>query len=245
MITTLIILLLIFLVWTYYVQLIGIIPCLLILTGIVLVICVYLCWNKIKQLYHKIIPLPDWFKWILFVAYTIALLYPIIPDVCHRITTESLSRHLYILILGGVLLTYIVCHLIVTTYQKFTLYRKVFTNRQQFSIWNNDNQKVDFWDYLWSSLEISKESLSWIRTYTTLFCYPLFIVCYIISLSKDWNKLYSAIGMGSICIAIFALWYAVNTTIRSKNAASATNRALKDMMPSIDPEINDKKWTKE
>ena len=206
-------------------------------------LCVFACvglYYLIKKLvrilskgYKKIVQFkkkhPERFKWILFVIFTIMLTLPVLRDVISIISLKGICGHIYLFILGIILLGYI----IIFAYKKACEILDDYKKANKVFLFESDDDELTIFDYVWNSCDVNKESLHWLRTFTTVFCYPFFFISYVICLSEQWNKIFHVVSFASLFIALYSVWYAVNLKKNQKNQEdNPTADELIDLFPT-------------
>ncbi len=180
----------------------------------------YLIKNLIKVLYKgykKIVQFkkkhPERFKWVLFGVYSILLMLPVLRDIISIISLEGICNHIYLSILGVILIVYVIWFAYKNINEKLNDYKKA----NNIFLFESEDDELTFSDYIWSSCDVNKESLHWLRAFTTVFCYPFFFISYVICLSNQWNKIFQVVSFASLFIALYSIWYTVNLKKNQKS----------------------------
>lgn len=208
----------------------------------------YLVKELIKVLYKgykKIVQFrkkhPERFKWVLFGVYSILLMLPVLRDIISIISWVGICNHTYLSVLGVILIVYVIWFAYKNISEKLDEYRKA----NNVFLFERDGDKLTFTDYIWSSCDVNKESLHWLRTFATIFCYPFFFISYVICLSEQWNKIFQVVSFASLFIAMYSIWYTVNIKKNQKlEKDNPKAEELTDLSPTPEEAISEEnnKW---
>lgn len=171
---------------------------------------------------------PQICKWVLFGIYTICLLWPFALEIINHITYDGFCNHWYFVILGTSLIAYIAWYWGGEIRNSYVEYKQTYTDKNNFSIWGTNDMGITFIDYFLNNYyDIKKQSFYWLRRFLTIYCYPCFLLGYVICLTNDENTLSSTITLGSLCIAVFSVWYSVNVKMQKESNNSVSNNMEK------------------
>lgn len=169
-----------------------------------------LLWSYVKIIYSYCKSHPQRVRWTLFFVYTIFVIAPILYDLSSLLKWSSLKNHLYITVLGVILVLHIFYSCINNIHLHYNNYKQMYGFQNIFKIWGSKNKEFSLWDFIWNSYEVNKDSLFWLRKFIMFFCYPCIFISYAICLTSQWNKIFNVVSFASLFIAIYSIWYAVN-----------------------------------